>query len=67
MEKDLNKIMMSNGKQTAAEWLKTQPEKYWEEATEAIHECLKRGWALHSGHIQMIARELDAIRNPKGW
>ena len=66
-EKDLNKLLMEDGKQTAQEWLMTQPKKYWERATEAIYECLKRGWTLHTGHIQMIARELDAQRNPKGW
>lgn len=67
MEKDLTKIMMSNGKQTAAEWLKAQPQKWEEELTEAIYECLKRGWTLHTANIYPIARELDAIRNPKGW
>ena len=67
MEKDLNKLMMSNGKQTAAEWLKAQPQKWEERLTEAIYECLKRGWMLHTGNIYPIARELDAIRNPKGW
>ena len=66
-EKDLNKLLMSDGKETAQEWLMTQPKKYWERATEAIYECLKRGWTLHTAHIQMIARELDAQRNPKGW
>ena len=66
-EKDLNKILMEDGKETAQEWLMTQPEAWREIETEAIYECLKRGWTLHTGHIQMIARELDAKRNPKGW
>jgi len=66
-EKDLNKLLMEDGKQTAQEWLMTQPKKYWERATEAIYECLKRGWTLHTGNIQSTARELDAQRNPKGW
>ena len=66
-EKDLNKLLMENGKQTAQEWLMTQPEKYWERATEAIYECLKKGWTLNEGGILMTARELDAQRNPKGW
>ena len=66
-EKDLNKLLMEDGKQTAQEWLMTQPKKYRERATEAIYECLKRGWTLHTGNIQSTARELDAQRNPKGW
>lgn len=66
-EKDLNKLLMSDGKETAQEWLMTQPESWREAMIEAIYECLKRGWTLHTGHIQMTARELDAQRNPKGW
>ena len=67
MEKDLNKILMGNSKQTAEEWLKTQPEAWREAMTEAIYECLKRGWTLHTMNIQSMAREIDAKRNPKGW
>ncbi len=66
-EKDLNKILMEDGKQTAQEWLMTQPESWRPEMTEAIYECLKRGWTLHTMSIQSTARELDAQRNPKGW
>lgn len=69
MEPNLNNIMMSertHGKQTAAEWLQTQPEKWSAIETEAIYECMRRGWPLHIMHIQMIAREIDAKRNPKG-
>lgn len=39
----LSEIMMSNGKQTAEEWLMTQPEAWREIETEAIYECLKKG------------------------
>lgn len=66
-EKDLNKLLMSDGKETAQEWLMTQPERWRSLATEAIYECLKKGWPLHEGNIQMTAREIDAKRNPKGW
>ena len=66
-EKDLNKILMEDGKETAQEFLMTQPEKYWKIATAAIYECMKRGWTLHIGHIQMIARELAVPGNPNGW
>lgn len=67
MEQDLSQIMMSNGKQTAQEWLMTQPESWREIEIEAIYECLRRGWPLHTAHIHIIAREIDAKRNPKGW
>lgn len=70
METDLNKIMMSersHGKQTAAEWLLTQPEQWRPIETEAIYESMRSGWPLHVMHIQGIAREIDAKRNPKGW
>jgi hypothetical protein len=63
----LSELMMSNGKQTVEEWLMTQPEEWRDLEIEAIYECLKRGWKLHIRHIQMIAREIDAKRNPKGW
>jgi hypothetical protein len=66
-QKPLEEIMMSNGKQTAAEWLKNEPKQYHSLATEAIYECLKRGWPLNVMEIQGIAREIDAQRNPKGW
>lgn len=66
-ERDLNKILMEDGRETAAEWLKTQPERWHSLATEAIYECLKKGWPLHDGNIQSTAREIDAKRNPKGW
>ncbi len=69
METDLNKIMMSersHGKQTAAEWL-GQPEAWREIETEAIYECMRKGWPLHVMNIQSTAREIDAKRNPKGW
>lgn len=66
-ERDLTKILMEDGKETAQEWLMTQPKTWREAMIEAIYECLKRGWTLHIGHIQMMARELDAKRNPKGW
>ena len=64
--KTLDEIIMCNG-QTALEWLMTQPESWRDIETEAIYECLKRDWTLHMGHIHIIARELDAQRNPKGW
>ena len=67
MEKDLDKIMMSNGRETAAEWLAKEPEAWREAEAEAIYECLRRGWPLHVGNIQYVAREIDAKLNPKGW
>ena len=66
-EKDLNKIFMEDGKETAQEFLMTQPEKFWKIETAAIYECMRRGWTLHIGHIQMIARELAVPGNPNGW
>ena len=71
MEKDLDKILVGPmGRKDwipASEWLRTQPEAWREIETEALHECMKRGWSLTAFHIQMIAREIDAERNPKGW
>ncbi len=58
---------MANGRQTAADWLLTQPEQWRSLETEAIYECLNRNWELHVMNIQSTAREIDAIRNPKGW
>ena len=66
-EKDLNKLLMEDGKQTAQEWLMTMPQSWRKELPEAIYECLKKGWTLNEGTILSIARELDAQRNPKGW
>ena len=63
----MDQIMMANGKQTAQEWLETQPEQWRQLEKEAIYECLKRDWSLHVAHIQMIAREIDEKQNPKGW
>ncbi|MBQ5856312.1 MAG: hypothetical protein IIW55_03280 [Bacteroidales bacterium] len=63
----MDNILMEDGSMTAQEFLMTQPERHRALATEAIYECLKRGWTLHIGHIQIIARELDATKNPKGW
>ena len=63
----LSEIMMSNGKQTAEEWLMTQPEAWREIETEAIYECLKKGWPLHLVSIQSTARELAVPGNPNGW
>ena len=63
----LSEIMMSNGKQTAEEWLMTQPEAWREIETEAIYECLKKGWSLHLVSIQSTARELAIPWNPNGW
>ena len=62
----LAQILMDNGKQTAEEWLATQPEAWRPIETEAIYECLKRGWSLHVAHIHMIARELNVKQKPKG-
>ena len=66
-EKNLNKIFMVDGNETAQEWLMTQPEAWRKIETAAIYECLKRGWTLHTAHIQMIARELAVPGNPNGW
>ena len=66
-EKDLNEILMEDGKETAAEWLQTQPEEWREQMKEAVYECLKKRWPLNIGNIHMTAREIDAERNPKGW
>ena len=70
MEKDLNKIMMCesvHGKQTAAEWVMAQPEEYRELATEAICECMRKGWPLHKMHIQSTAKDIDAKRRPQDF
>ena len=67
MEQDLSQIMMSNGKQTAQEWLMTQPESWREIETEAILLCLQRNWELNLLNVMGTVRELDAQRNPKGW
>ncbi len=45
----------------------TQPEAWREIETEAIYECMRKGWPLHVMNIQSTAREIDAKRNPKGW
>ena len=66
-QKELSEIMMSDGKQTAADWLLTQPDEWRPIETEAIYECLKRGWPMNVMEIQGIAREIDAKQNPKGW
>ena len=64
----LSKLKMADGEETVEEWMKkTQPEEWWPIETEAIYECLRRGWPLHIGNIQSTAREIDARRNPKGW
>ena len=67
MEMELSTIMMSNGHQTAQEWLMTQTQKYQALAEEARFECLRKGWILNDMTIQSTAREIDALRNPKGW
>ena len=51
----------------ASEWLLTQPEAWRPMETEAIYECMRKGWELHIINIQSTAREIDAKRNPKGW
>ena len=63
----LDKLMMSDGIHTTEEWLQTQPPTWRAIETEAIYECVKRGWSLHIMNIQSVAREIDAMRNPKGW
>lgn len=71
MERELNKIMIYALAQSqpipADQWLETQPAQYHKLAVEAIYECMRKGWELHTMHIQSIARELDAKRFPKGW
>ncbi|MBP3483210.1 MAG: hypothetical protein J6K28_07470 [Alistipes sp.] len=65
MEKDLTKIIVKDFKtppMTAEEWLLTQPEAWRELETEAIYECLRRKWPLHTGNIQMVAREIEPER-----
>ena len=71
MKPDLDKIMIQPiGRRemvTFRQWLQTQPEAWRAIETEALSECLKRGWKVSVPNIQMIAREIDAERNPKGW
>ena len=61
----LNKLVMSNGKMTAQEWIEKQPEEWRHIETDAIYECLKSHWSLNAMTIQSVARELDALKNPK--
>ena len=61
MEKDLNKNKLLTG-ETAAEYIKTRPEQYRSEVTEAIFECLRKNWPLMSASIQMITRGITSGR-----
>ncbi len=58
METDLNKIVLLIGK-TAAEYLKTRPEKYRSVETEAIFKCLNQNLPLFDGMIQETARAIS--------
>ena len=65
MKKDLDKIMMDQDMypgMTVNEWLLTQPEAWRAIETEAIYECMRKGWDLHVMNIQSTARELGGTR-----
>lgn len=57
METDTRKLLLTDGR-TAEEFLSTQPEEWRSVETSAIYECLRRGWPLHVGNIQYVAREI---------
>ena len=57
MKPKLDEIKLAEG-MTAAEWLRTQPEKWQSVATDAIYECLNQKWPITGLSIQMMARRL---------
>lgn len=72
-KKELNKIKVSGiigpnrpKEMNAEEFLRLFPEDWQPELTEALYECLRRGWQPTENDILTIARENDRKQRAKG-
>ena len=62
----LQSIFLTDGS-TAADYLAGEPVAWRKIEEAAIFACLEKGWPLHKGNIQCMARELEINKKPSFW